>query len=208
VCVAGAGVVLPTSRDWAEAVAPDAWTAASSASVGMADGLWTDAESGSSPTKGSTSQGAASMVATVPKPTKKPVMGIDLGKVRVGVAISDELGLLAHPRAPLDGTNRRRLLESLRALADDEGVERFVVGWPIDMHGGEGLAASKAERFAEELAGATGRIVELVDERWSTVEAHRRLREGGVRGHERQGKVDSAAAALLLQSWLDARPRS
>ncbi len=133
------------------------------------------------------------------------VAAIDLGKVRVGIAVSDELGVLAHPRPHLDGTKRKALLASLAALARDEGITRFLVGLPLDMIGREGPPARRARDFAAAVAEAAGVEVELVDERLTTVEASRALRDGGVRGRERRERVDSAAAAVLLQSWLDAQ---
>lgn len=138
------------------------------------------------------------------------VAAIDLGKARVGVAVSDELGCLAHPRPNLDGSNRRGLLSELAALARQEGVGRFLVGWPLDMTGREGIAARRAARFADELAAATGLDVELVDERWTSVQAERELRSGsdkrGARGRARvRQHVDAAAATIILQHWLDAR---
>jgi putative Holliday junction resolvase len=138
---------------------------------------------------------------------KKCVCGVDLGKVRVGVAVSDELGALAHPRPALDGTNRKALLAGLAALAAAEEVGRFVVGLPVEMSGSHGAAAERAEKFALALANATGLEVELWDERLTTVEASRRLSEAGKRKRSQQASIDSAAAALLLQAWLDRRGR-
>lgn len=130
---------------------------------------------------------------------------VDLGSVRVGLAITDELGLLAHPRPYLDGRNPGRLVEELVRWADVEGVELFLVGLPKTLAGREGTAAKRARRFAGLLSQRSGRRVELVDERWSTKEAHQRLREQGLDQRAARGRVDSAAAALLLQSWLDAQ---
>jgi len=135
------------------------------------------------------------------------VAAIDLGKVRVGVAVSDELGLMAHPRPPLEGGNPRRLVAELVRLAKDEGIERFLVGLPLDRGGNEGREATRARRFAQSLADAAGKEVELVDERLSTVEANRRLREGGVSSRRGRKLVDGMAAAVLLQAWLDQHPR-
>lgn len=130
---------------------------------------------------------------------------IDLGKKRVGVAVSDELGLYAHPRPLLPGESRSALLEALRRLAEEEGVTRFLVGYPVEMGGAEGPAARRARSFAQALANATGLEVELVDERLSTVEADRALRASGRSRRERHALVDGVAAAMILQSWLDAR---
>jgi len=131
------------------------------------------------------------------------VAAVDLGKIRVGLAVSDELGLIAHPRGPLPGANRRKLIAELASLAREEKVGRFLVGLPLDRNGGEGRAAARARTFAQALADATGRDVELVDERLSTVEATRRLREGGVSAKSGRDRVDAASAAVLLQAWLD-----
>ena len=131
--------------------------------------------------------------------------GLDLGAARVGVAIDDELRMMAHPRGALDARDRKALLAALRALADDEGVERFVVGLPLDMHGGEGIAARRARATAQQIADATGREVELWDERLTTVQAARELAASEVRGKKARARIDEAAACAILQSWLDAR---
>jgi putative Holliday junction resolvase len=131
------------------------------------------------------------------------VAAVDLGKVRVGLAVSDDLGVLAHPRAALPGGNRKQLLGELVLLARDEKIHRFLVGVPLDRQGGEGREALRARKFAQLLADATGREVELVDERLSTVQATRRLAEGGISAKRRRPLVDSASAAVLLQAWLD-----
>jgi putative Holliday junction resolvase len=128
---------------------------------------------------------------------------IDLGKVRVGLAVTDELGVMAHTRASLDGKSRKALLAALAALARDERIERFVVGLPLEMSGEEGPAARRAAVFAGELHAATGVPVELWDERLSTVEATRRLRDRGVKARAQRAIVDGAAAAVILQSWMD-----
>ena len=128
---------------------------------------------------------------------------VDLGKVRVGLAVADELGLMAHPRQYLDGRDQRRVVAELARLAEAEGITLFVIGLPRQLNGKEGLAAGRARRFAEQLAKRTQARVELVDEWLSTVEAHARLREQGTNSREARERVDSAAAGVLLQSWLD-----
>jgi putative holliday junction resolvase len=130
---------------------------------------------------------------------------IDLGSVRVGLAISDELGLLAHPRPHLPGASRKALLDSLAEFAQTEGVDHFLVGLPRQLDGSEGRAAREARQFAAALAQRTGIEVSLCDEWLSTRQAHQRLQEGGHSSRERRQRVDSAAAAVLLQSWLDGR---
>jgi putative Holliday junction resolvase len=130
---------------------------------------------------------------------------IDLGTVRVGLAISDELGLLAHPRPYLPGGSRAALLDALVEFAQAEGIDRFLVGLPRQLDGSEGRAAREARQFATALAQRTGIEVSLCDEWLSTRQAHQRLQEGGHSARERRQRVDSAAAAVLLQSWLDGR---
>lgn len=140
------------------------------------------------------------------KPSPR-VAAIDLGKARVGVAVSDELGLLAHTRPFLDGHSKKPLLAAIAALAREDGITRFLVGLPLEMTGEQGPAARRALAFAQEVADATGVEVEMVDERLSTVEASRRLTDGGVKARKQKGLVDGASAAVFLQSWLDRRDR-
>jgi putative Holliday junction resolvase len=137
------------------------------------------------------------------RPGHPRACALDLGKVRVGVAIADELGLLAHVRPPLDGRDKKRLLAALLELVREEGVGHFIVGLPLDMSGIPGPMAAKVEALAREIHAATGVPVELFDERWTTVEASRKLQQGGVEGRRQKGLVDGVAAAVMLQSWLD-----
>lgn len=133
------------------------------------------------------------------------VCALDLGKARVGVAVTDELGLYAHARPPLDARRPKALLRAVAELAQKERIGRFLVGLPLTMSGEHGLAAREALAFAEEVADATGLEVELVDERLSTVEAQARLHASGRSSREFRAQVDGVSAAVVLQSWLDAR---
>ena len=121
----------------------------------------------------------------------------------MGVAIDDELGALAHPRGVLAARPEPALFEMLVKLARDSSVSRFVLGLPLDMKGGEGDAAKKARAFAQRLADATGLSVELWDERLTTVEAERVLRQSGISIEKRARAVDQLAAVILLESYLD-----
>jgi len=126
--------------------------------------------------------------------------------VRVGVAVSDPSGTLATPLATLarddrDGSDLRRLAE----LVDEYEVVEVVVGLPRTLADREGPAAHAARRYAEALTGALAVPVRLVDERLTTVAATRSLRSAGVRGRKQRGVVDQAAAATILQGWLDTR---
>jgi putative Holliday junction resolvase len=140
-----------------------------------------------------------------PLPRTGRTCALDLGRVRVGVAVDDELSLLAHPRGTLDPRDDRAFLGALRAFADEQGVTRFVVGLPLDMRGGEGGSARNAREMAQRIADATGRPVEMWDERLTTVQAKRALAASEVWGNKARNRVDEAAACEILQSWLDAR---
>ena len=133
------------------------------------------------------------------------VAAIDFGRVRVGLALSDELGLLAHARPALDGRSRKALLAALKTFAQDEKITRFLVGLPLDMSGQRGVAADRVMRFCQQLANETGVEVELVDERLTSVQAERELAAGGAGRDETKDKVDGVAAAIILQQWLDSQ---
>lgn len=139
---------------------------------------------------------------------KKPirrVCALDLGAARIGVAISDDLGLMAHPRGVFAAKPRPAFLTALTALVNEEGITRIVVGLPLDMRGTEGEAARRARDVAQAIADATQCDVELVDERLTTVQAKRALDASDVHGKRAKERIDEAAAVEILQSWLDAR---
>jgi putative Holliday junction resolvase len=141
-------------------------------------------------------------------------LGVDVGTVRVGVAISDPNGILATPLITL----RRDLISDSESVPEDiaelvrlvgvhESVE-VVVGLPVTLAGTEGLAAIHVRAYAQLLARTIAPVpVRLTDERMSTVAAARRLSERGVRGGRRRAVVDQAAAVEILQGWLDAARR-
>jgi putative holliday junction resolvase len=133
---------------------------------------------------------------------------IDLGAVRVGLAVADDLGLLAHPRPFLDGKNPAALLRQLKELQAAEELQVFVLGLPRELNGREGPAAKRVRAFAKKLEETTPAKVELWDEWLSTREAAGRLRAQGLNSKQQRGKIDSAAAAILLQSWLDGQART
>lgn len=143
-----------------------------------------------------------------PGQTKKPpgrVCALDLGAARVGVALSDDLGLMAHPRGVIAARPRPKLLDALRALVQEESVVRIVVGFPLDMRGTEGEAARRAREIAQQIADTTACDVELFDERLTTVQAQRALTASEVRGQKARDRIDEASAVEILQAWLDAR---
>ncbi len=130
---------------------------------------------------------------------------LDLGAARVGVAISDELGVMAHPRGALAAKPRPALLSALKLLVDEERIGRIIVGLPLDMRGTEGEAARRARDVAQAIANATGCAVELLDERLTTVQAQRALTASGLKREKARARIDEASAVTILQAWLDAR---
>jgi putative Holliday junction resolvase len=131
-------------------------------------------------------------------------LGIDVGAVRVGVAICDPDGVLATPLVTVprdvEGGSDLRVIAGLVAEHSAVGV---VVGLPRTLAGREGPAAEAARAFADALTGGLEVPVELSDERLTTVVATRQLRERGVKGRKQRAVVDQAAAVAILQGWLD-----
>jgi putative holliday junction resolvase len=133
-------------------------------------------------------------------------LGVDLGSRRIGVAVSDPSGVLASPHQVVPRTgDRGRDHRTLIDLARELGADRIVVGLPISLDGSLGPAARAVLEEVEELAATTEVPVETYDERLTTVTADRALREQGMKGPDRRQVVDKAAAAVLLQAWLDGR---
>jgi putative holliday junction resolvase len=132
------------------------------------------------------------------------VLGIDVGSVRIGLAISDETLTLASPVATIPN-QPRTLWARIEREIEDRQVERIVIGLPRRLDATEGEAAQHARAFAAELGRRTAMPIDLWDERFTTAIAERSLIESGVRRKRRREVIDSVAAALLLQNWLDAR---
>ena len=136
------------------------------------------------------------------------ILGLDLGARRIGVALSDPTGTIALPLLVLVHTDRRRDLAAIAKLAASHDVTRIVVGWPRNMDGTRGPAARRAEAFASALRPLAGVPIDLWDERLTTVEAERTLRETRMRRTRRRAGRDRVAAALILQGYLAARSRA
>ncbi|MCC7374057.1 MAG: Holliday junction resolvase RuvX [Verrucomicrobiales bacterium] len=132
------------------------------------------------------------------------ILALDHGTVRIGAAISDELGMLAHPLEFLPAEPAATLLKQLGQLVKEREVALIIVGMPRNMDGSYGPAAQKVEAFVHWLRETQTIPVRTWDERLTTLQAHRMLAESGKREKDRRGKVDSSAAAVLLQSYLDA----
>ena len=135
-----------------------------------------------------------------------PLLGLDLGTRRIGLAISDAAALIAFPIGALESRGRRRDLEAIAQLIRERGVRAVVVGLPLHLDGRAGPEAESARSFAADLAESTRLPVELVDERWTSVEAERVLRDAPRSQRRRKQNVDALAATLILRSYLE-RPR-
>ncbi len=132
------------------------------------------------------------------------VLGLDLGDARIGVAISDDERRLAVPLGTVR-TGAPADLKRVAALVEEHAVTTVVVGHPLLLSGERGDRAHHAERFADALRAIVPVPVVLQDERFSTSEAERALRETGTTGRDRRRKVDRSAATVILQAWLDAQ---
>jgi len=131
------------------------------------------------------------------------VLALDLGKKRIGLAISDELGITAQGLETLERRGRRDDIETLRRLATERGVTRFLLGDPMHMSGEASRQGAYTREFAGELERKTGLRVEFRDERWTSREAERTIRGAGVANKARKPTIDKLSAVILLQSYLD-----
>lgn len=129
-------------------------------------------------------------------------LGIDYGTKRVGLAISDPLGLTASPLAVVP---RSAVVQEVVNLVKEQDVGTIVVGLPTGLSGDEGMSASEARKLADELGSATGIEVVLRDERYTSRMAETALLESGMRRRKRRESVDKVAAAIILQDYLDNR---
>jgi putative Holliday junction resolvase len=134
-------------------------------------------------------------------------LGIDFGEKRIGLAISDPAGRLAVPLTTLERRNDRSALRQIAEIVRREGVERLVMGEPVDLEGRRGPVAERVRRFGARLAEMTGLPLDLVDEALTSVEAARRLRQAGVDPRREPGRIDAVAAQILLQDALDRSER-
>ncbi len=134
-------------------------------------------------------------------------LAVDPGTRRVGLALSDPTGTIASPLGAVPAEPAESLPERLAQAARDHQAERIVVGLPRELDGKRGPAAVAAERLATELRTASGLPVEMLDERLTSAAAERTLIDAGMRRGKRKQTVDSVAAALLLQTYLQRRAR-
>jgi putative Holliday junction resolvase len=135
---------------------------------------------------------------------RRRILGIDLGRARIGVAVSDELGMLAHPVETIaaNANVERRIAELVR----EKDAERVIVGLPRHMNGSVGIGATEALAFAKKLQAMLPCEVVTWDERLTTTAANRALRESGRKTRNSRGVIDQVAAQIILQSYLDSLP--
>ncbi|MDQ6764703.1 MAG: Holliday junction resolvase RuvX [Verrucomicrobiota bacterium] len=131
------------------------------------------------------------------------MLGVDFGRARIGVAISDELGLLAHPLETIPAAKIERAARRVADIAREKNVERVILGMPRHMNGELGAAAADATAFADKLRPLLACEIILWDERLTTTAANRALRDSGRKTRHTRGVVDQVAAQMILQGYLD-----
>ena len=134
-------------------------------------------------------------------PIRRRILGVDFGRVRIGIAVSDELGLLAHPVKTIPAS--RDAEKQISEIVREKNVERVVIGLPRQMNGNMGEAAAEALAFAGKLRKLLPCEVVTWDERLTTVAANRALRDGGRKMRDSRDIVDQVAAQMILQGYLD-----
>ncbi|MCA9489525.1 MAG: Holliday junction resolvase RuvX [Myxococcales bacterium] len=130
-------------------------------------------------------------------------LALDVGTKGIGIAVSDPTGMLASPLRTLQRKGVAKDAEALAALARELGVETLVVGLPYELDGTEARSARLARQVGEAVGERTGLPVRYVDERYSSVDAHRQLIEAGMSRERRKVVIDQQAAVIVLQAWLD-----
>ena len=136
---------------------------------------------------------------------KPRVLGLDVGSKTIGMAVSDPLGITAQGLATIRRKNKRFDFELLAKVIADYQVSEIVVGYPLRLSGIEGIQSEKMQVFAEELRKKFGLPVHLWDERLTSSQANRVLRESEMSIKKRGEAVDRMAAILILQNWMEAR---
>ena len=129
-------------------------------------------------------------------------MALDVGKVRIGIALTDALGLTAQPLLTLHRRSRGEDLRSILRLARRHEARRIVLGNPLHLSGDPSTWSRKVQQFAAELASRTELPIELIDERLSTRAAHELLDDAGHNPHHRKEIIDQVAAVVILETWM------
>jgi len=133
------------------------------------------------------------------------ILALDVGEKRIGVALSDPTGVLASPLTTIESKGQDSDIDEVLRLAEEHEAGEIVVGLPLSMSGRRGPQAGRVDAFVRAMAERTDIPLKSMDERLSSVQAERMLRESGVEPSKNKARVDSAAAAIVLQSYLDSR---
>jgi putative Holliday junction resolvase len=133
------------------------------------------------------------------------LLALDVGERRIGVAVSDPMGVLARPLTTIVRASRQDDFRSIAQLVNEHGVERVVVGLPLSLDGTEGPQANSIRRYTEQLSQSLSVPIDFWDERYSTETASEIMRNKGKRGRKARDEIDATAAAVILQSFLDAK---
>lgn len=134
------------------------------------------------------------------------IAAVDLGRRRIGIAVTDAASMGAHPLGIVERRALKKDLEAIAAMLRDRHVSTIVVGLPLNMDGSEGPAARGARRFAASIADALGVSVEMFDERLTSFEARERLADMPARKGARKTGLDALAAVVILEGWMQAHP--
>jgi putative holliday junction resolvase len=131
---------------------------------------------------------------------------LDPGRKRIGVAVSDETGLIASPVGVIQvgERNRAQVLQQVLRYIEQEEAGKLIIGLPLHMNGDEGIEAARAREFARQLSRLTKIPIDFMDERLTSVEADRLMQEAGIKRDKRKARIDARAAAIILQTYLDA----
>lgn len=134
---------------------------------------------------------------------KKRIIAIDFGEKRIGVAVSDPLGITAQPVGTLKSVGKKGDVAALVTLIEEKGADAIILGMPFRLDGSEGTLCARIKKIGRALEAATGLKVEYQDERFTSEEASDALREASVRGKKKKKVIDTIAAQLILQRYLD-----
>jgi putative Holliday junction resolvase len=133
------------------------------------------------------------------------ILALDVGDKRIGVAVSDLLGILASPLIAIERTSDSKAIDAILEIADEQEAGEIVVGLPISLSGGYSDQTKSVAAFVRKLEARSPVPVNTADERYSTVEAERLLSQSKPQRARSRGEIDAAAAAVILQSYLDSR---
>jgi putative Holliday junction resolvase len=133
------------------------------------------------------------------------ILAIDYGRKRIGLAVSDPLGITAQPLPPVVEDSPEKVFQHLAKIVREIEAQEIVVGLPLQLDGSEGLAAQEVRRFTETLSKTLSLPFHLIDERLTSSLANRLLTHSGQKGKKKKEKVDTVAAQVILQTYLDTR---